>query len=194
MVGLTLTLDQGQFFYLWDQGHCGSCWKKWGVAATDVCPCGEHQTMSHIVNSCPQTKLEGGWAAAIALSWMTELLKLKIWEQFVIIYFFLNVITILMLSVVCTFGLPDVDEHAISNNDLASAQQRHTQTVHKAMVRWDRMRTHHSTWSDVPTAEFIKQLKQKITVFFKDVSCVIKDQRYWRETKYKPYHKAHCNK
>ena len=122
--------------------------------------------MSHIVNSCPQTNLEGGWAAAIALSWMTELLKLEIWEQFVIIYFFPNVLTILMLSVVCTFGLPDVDEHAISNNDLASAQQRHTQTVHKAMVRWDRMRTHHSTWSDVPTAEFIKQLKQKKLLYF----------------------------
>jgi len=31
-----------------------------GVAATDMCPCGKGQTMSHIVNSCPQTKLEGG--------------------------------------------------------------------------------------------------------------------------------------
>jgi len=29
-------------------------------AATDTCPCGKRQTMSHIVNSCPQTKLEGG--------------------------------------------------------------------------------------------------------------------------------------
>jgi len=33
----------------------------------DMCPCGKCQTMSHIVNSCPQSKLEG--AAAIALSW-----------------------------------------------------------------------------------------------------------------------------
>jgi len=40
---------------------------KWGLAATDMCPCGKRQTMSHIVNSCPQSKLEG--AAAIALSW-----------------------------------------------------------------------------------------------------------------------------
>jgi len=43
-----------------NQGHCASCWKNWGLAATDICPCGKRQTMSHIVNSCPQTKLEGG--------------------------------------------------------------------------------------------------------------------------------------
>jgi len=49
-----------------NQGHCTSCRKKWGLAATDMCPCGKHQMMSHIVNSCPQSKLEG--AAAIALS------------------------------------------------------------------------------------------------------------------------------
>ena len=34
--------------------------KEVGLAATDICPCGKRQTMSHIVNSCPQTKLEGG--------------------------------------------------------------------------------------------------------------------------------------
>ena len=27
---------------------------------TDTCPCSKRQGMSHIVNSCPQTKLEGG--------------------------------------------------------------------------------------------------------------------------------------
>ena len=42
--------------------------KKWGLAATDMWPCGKRQTMSHIVYSCPQTELEAG-AAAIALSW-----------------------------------------------------------------------------------------------------------------------------
>jgi len=26
----------------------------------DLCPCGETQTMSHIVESCPLTKLNGG--------------------------------------------------------------------------------------------------------------------------------------
>jgi len=48
-----------------NQSHCASCQKKWGLAATDMCPCGKHQTMSHIVNSCPQLER----AAAIALSW-----------------------------------------------------------------------------------------------------------------------------
>ena len=38
-----------------------SCWKKWRLAATDMCPCDKCQMMSHIVNSCPQSKLEGGW-------------------------------------------------------------------------------------------------------------------------------------
>jgi len=42
------------------RGHCGACKKKWNQAATDLCPCGEKQTMSHIVDSCPLTKLNGG--------------------------------------------------------------------------------------------------------------------------------------
>ena len=47
------------------QGHCAYCQKKWALQQP-TCPCGECQTMSHIVNSCPQSKLEE--AAAIALS------------------------------------------------------------------------------------------------------------------------------
>ena len=39
------------------QDYCASCWKHWRLAATNVCPCGKCQTMSHIVNSCPQTKM-----------------------------------------------------------------------------------------------------------------------------------------
>jgi len=31
-----------------------------GNGDTDLCPCGETQTMSHIVESCPLTKLNGG--------------------------------------------------------------------------------------------------------------------------------------
>ena len=42
-----------------NQGHRASCRKKWGLAATDMCPCGKCRTMSHTINS-PQTKLEGG--------------------------------------------------------------------------------------------------------------------------------------
>jgi len=47
--------------------YCASCRKKRGLATTDMCPCGKRQAMSHIVNSCPQSKLEG--AAATACSW-----------------------------------------------------------------------------------------------------------------------------
>jgi len=42
------------------QGHCGACRRKWRLTDTDLCPCGETQTMSHIVESCPLTKLNGG--------------------------------------------------------------------------------------------------------------------------------------
>jgi len=34
--------------------------QKVGLATSDKCQCGKRQTMLHIVNSCPQTKPEGG--------------------------------------------------------------------------------------------------------------------------------------
>jgi len=43
-----------------EQGHCGACRRKQQLTDTDLCPCGETQTMSHIVESCPLTKLNGG--------------------------------------------------------------------------------------------------------------------------------------
>jgi len=43
-----------------EQGHCGACRRKWRLTDTDLCPCGETQTMSHIVESCPLTILNGG--------------------------------------------------------------------------------------------------------------------------------------
>ena len=43
-----------------EQGHCGACRRKWRLTDTDQCPCGESQTMSHIVESCSLTKLNGG--------------------------------------------------------------------------------------------------------------------------------------
>ena len=43
-----------------EQGHCGACRRKLRLTDTDLCPCGETQTMSHIVESCPLTKLNGG--------------------------------------------------------------------------------------------------------------------------------------
>ncbi len=43
-----------------DQGHCRACHKRWGLSNSDLCDCGEVQTMSHIVNPCPLTKFDGG--------------------------------------------------------------------------------------------------------------------------------------
>ena len=42
------------------QGHCNACHKKWGFTNNELCDCGEIQTMSQIVNSCPLTKFDGG--------------------------------------------------------------------------------------------------------------------------------------
>jgi len=59
------------------QGHCGACRTKWWLTDTDLCPCGETQTMSHIVKYCPLTKLNGGLsrlhsAHKDAVSWLTS--------------------------------------------------------------------------------------------------------------------------
>jgi len=53
------------------------CLQKEMVTYNDLCPCGETQTMSHIVESCPLTKLNGGlsWlhsADENAVSWLTS--------------------------------------------------------------------------------------------------------------------------
>jgi len=42
-----------------EQAHCGACRRKWQLTDTDLCPCGETQTMSHTVESWPLTKLNG---------------------------------------------------------------------------------------------------------------------------------------
>ena len=42
------------------QGHCGACKKRWQLTDSDLCSFGETQTMSHIVESCPLTRLHGG--------------------------------------------------------------------------------------------------------------------------------------
>jgi len=60
-----------------EQGHCGACRRKWRLTDTDLCPCGETQTMSHIVKSCPLTKVNGGLsrlhsADEDAVSWLTN--------------------------------------------------------------------------------------------------------------------------
>jgi len=60
-----------------EQGHCSVCRRKWRLTDTNLCPCGETQTMSDIVESCPLTKLNGGlsWlhsADEDAVSWLTN--------------------------------------------------------------------------------------------------------------------------
>ena len=52
------------------RGHCGACRRKWRLTDTDLRPCGETQTMSHIVESCPLTKLNGGLSRLH--SWLTN--------------------------------------------------------------------------------------------------------------------------
>ena len=37
------------------QGQCRACLKRWGQATSDLCDCGEIQTMSHIVEACSLT-------------------------------------------------------------------------------------------------------------------------------------------
>ena len=59
------------------QGHCGACRKTWCLTDTDLCSCGKTQTMSHIFESCPFTKLNGGLsqlhsADDAATAWLTN--------------------------------------------------------------------------------------------------------------------------
>ena len=60
-----------------EQGHCGACRRKWRLTDTDLCPCGETQTISHIFESCSLTKLNNGLsrlhsADEDAVSWLTS--------------------------------------------------------------------------------------------------------------------------
>ena len=60
-----------------EQNHCGACRRKWRLRDTDLCPCGETQTMFHIVESCSLTKLNGGLsrlhsADKDTVSWLTS--------------------------------------------------------------------------------------------------------------------------
>jgi len=41
-------------------GHCGAYRKTWHLTDSDLCPCAETQMTSHIVESCPLTKLNSG--------------------------------------------------------------------------------------------------------------------------------------
>ena len=69
-----------------EQGHCGASRRKWRLTDTDLYPCGETQTMSHIVEPCPLTKLNGGLsrlhsADEDAVSWLTNYGKWHAYEK-----------------------------------------------------------------------------------------------------------------
>ena len=77
--GFDLPLQQWSLLnrFRTEHGHCGACRRKWQLTDTDLRPCGETQTMSHIVESCPLTKLNGGLsrlhsADEDAVSWLTS--------------------------------------------------------------------------------------------------------------------------
>ena len=62
-----------------EQGHCGACRRKWQLIVTILCPCGETQMMSHIVESCPPGQTEWRLISATlcgadedAVSWLTS--------------------------------------------------------------------------------------------------------------------------
>ena len=80
-------------------GHCGACRRKWRLTDTDLCPCLETQTVSHIVESCPLTKLNGGLsrlhsADEDAVLWLTNYGKWHAYEKKKIII----IITLLIFS------------------------------------------------------------------------------------------------
>jgi len=54
----------------------GACQKRWLQVESDLCACGEPETMSHVVDSCPLTKLAGGLSplhtADDAVAWLTN--------------------------------------------------------------------------------------------------------------------------
>ena len=61
--------------FLHGTGTLGARRRKWRLA--DLCPCGETQVMSHIVESCPLTKLNGSLsrlhsADEDVVSWLTN--------------------------------------------------------------------------------------------------------------------------
>jgi len=86
-----------------EQGHCGACRRKWRLTDTDLCPCGETQTMSHIVESCPLTKLNGGLsrlhsADEDAVSWLTSI------REEVVTCFHMILCNHLIISSCCKMG------------------------------------------------------------------------------------------
>ena len=86
--GFDLPLQQSSLLnrFHTEQRHYGACRRKWRLTDTDLCPCGETQTMSHIVESCPLTKLNDGLsrlhsAEEDAVSWLTSYGSRRAYEK-----------------------------------------------------------------------------------------------------------------
>jgi len=48
---------------LWTFLTCRASLHRWGMAQSDLWQCGQRQTMTHIIDDCPQTKFAGGLEA-----------------------------------------------------------------------------------------------------------------------------------
>jgi len=53
---------------------------KWGLSASDLCKCGQPQTVTHIVDSCAESSLDGGLprlhsAAEYESTWLNSVVK-----------------------------------------------------------------------------------------------------------------------
>ena len=63
---------------LLNQGQCATNLHKWHMATLDKCQCGKVQTMSHIVESCLQTRFSDGDLTRLhsaddhAVTWLQE--------------------------------------------------------------------------------------------------------------------------
>jgi len=61
-------------------GQCCANLFKWGLSTSDLWICGQPQTMTHIVDSCPESSLDGGLprlhsADEYASSWLKSVAK-----------------------------------------------------------------------------------------------------------------------
>ena len=59
-------------------GICGESQHRWGLRTNPLCSCGQIQSMSHIIDNCPNTKFKGGITALSsvsdeAVSWLDKL-------------------------------------------------------------------------------------------------------------------------
>jgi len=65
--------------FAWNR-HCGACRRKWWLTDTDLCPCGETQTMSHTVKSCPD-KSEWRLISTTLCGWRCCFVANQLWSM-----------------------------------------------------------------------------------------------------------------